>query len=127
MTLPATDSRLKPFLTVFHNFSSHPKISTLEPPAKAEGQGAVERTPGSGKGKDVRFHIFLRLWSVSTSNLEDRTSKVRPDEPLFNPCFLFVANMLRSENKRVSQTFLCLRPSGLRCLLMSLVFCSVWL
>ena len=46
LKVPRTDSRLKPFLTVYNNFLIRPKVSTLEPPSKGG------RTGGRGKGNN---------------------------------------------------------------------------
>ena len=45
LKVPRTDSRLQPFLTVYHNFLKCPKVSTLEPPPTGGRAG------GRGKGK----------------------------------------------------------------------------
>ena len=53
MKLPATDARLKPFLTVFRNFLLRPSISTLEPPPKGGRGGGRGKNRRSGKGKEL--------------------------------------------------------------------------
>ena len=62
MKLPATDARLKPFLTVFRNFLLNPSISTLEPPAKGGrtgGRGKASKNTRSGRGKWSHFYLFF--------------------------------------------------------------------
>ena len=58
MRLPASDSRLKPFLTVYKNFLLNPSIPTLEPPAKGGRAGGR----GKKKGKNSRSGRKLFLF-----------------------------------------------------------------
>ena len=56
MRLPASDSRLKPFITVFRNSVAHPNFSTLEPPSgRAGGLGKSKKNHSKGKGKETPF------------------------------------------------------------------------